>query len=144
MHHIMYMSKATVAVPEEELKEMLAQWRKYNEKEDITGMLLYSGDHFVQLIEGPAENLKKLFSRINQDNHHTNIIKLADGKITHRLFADWTMGFESVAEESLAGLKGYVNPVSTQFENSLPEQEEDSPVAILKQFAQNNIKNNSY
>jgi hypothetical protein len=87
----MYISKATVAVPEKELKEMLAQWRKNNEKEDITGMLLYSGDHFVQLIEGPVENLKKLFHKISQDYHHTSIIKLADGKITHRLFADWTM-----------------------------------------------------
>ncbi len=144
MHHIMYISKATVIVQEEELKEMLTQWRRNNQRDDITGMLLYSGDHYVQLIEGPAENLKKLFSKISQDYHHTNIIKLADGKITHRLFPDWTMGFQGVAEESLAGLAGYVNPVSAQFEDSLPEQEEDSPVTVLKQFAQYNIKNNTY
>ncbi len=144
MYHIMYISKATVVVPQDELIEMVVQWRRNNERDKITGMLLYSGDHYVQLIEGPVENLKKLFSKITQDYHHTDIIKLADGVITQRSFADWTMGFESVAEESLAGIKGYVNPVSAHFEDSLPEQEEDSPVTVLKQFAQHNIKNNTY
>lgn len=144
MHHIMYISKATIAVQEEELKEMLVQWRRNNERDNITGILLFSGDHYVQLIEGSAENLKKLFFKINHDYHHTNIIKLADGVITQRLFTDWSMGFQSVAEESLAGLKGYVNPVSAHFEDTLPGQEEDSPVTVLKQFVQHNIKNSNY
>ncbi|RDC64229.1 hypothetical protein [Adhaeribacter pallidiroseus] len=53
------------------------------------------------------------------------------------------MGFQSVAEESLAGIKGYVNPVSTHFEAKLPDPEENSPIAVLKQFVQYNIKNNA-
>ncbi|RDC64230.1 BLUF domain-containing protein [Adhaeribacter pallidiroseus] len=65
MHHIMYISKAIVAIPEEELKEMVVHWGQNNERDSITGMLLYSGDHYVQLIEGPVENLKKLFIKIN-------------------------------------------------------------------------------
>ncbi|PSR52622.1 blue light sensor protein [Adhaeribacter arboris] len=135
MHHIMYMSTALVLVQEEELTAMLTQYRRNNLRDNITGMLLYSGEHYVQLIEGAEEALRKLFAKICQDYHHTNLIKLADGSISQRVFENWSMGFRSVDEAALTGLKGYVNPESV----ALPHPEEESPVQVLQQFIQHNM-----
>jgi len=97
------MSTAIVQVGEEELKAMLIHWRQNNVRDQITGMLLYSGEHYIQLIEGAEEDLRRLFAKITQDYHHTNIIKLADGSISQRLFAEWTMGFCGGCRRSARG-----------------------------------------
>ncbi|QMU29153.1 BLUF domain-containing protein [Adhaeribacter radiodurans] len=77
----MYISTAVIHVQETELKQMLTQYRHNNERNHITGMLLYSGENCVQLIEGQEETLRQLLSKIVKDYHHTNLIKLANGPI---------------------------------------------------------------
>ncbi|WP_158267657.1 BLUF domain-containing protein [Adhaeribacter arboris] len=135
MHHIMYISTALVIVQEAELQEMLIQYRRNNLRDAITGLLLYSGEHYVQLIEGAEEDLRRLFAKISKDYHHTNLIKLADGAIRQRSFENWSMGFRSVNEQGLASLPGYLNPTRT----TLPHQPEESPVHVLQQFLQQDL-----
>jgi len=144
MHHIMYMSTAAVVVGENELKQMLVYYRGNNQQHDITGLLLYSGEHYVQLIEGKEADLRMLFTKIVKDYHHIDIIKLADGKISQRMFSDWSMGFKVVSEELFSTLSGYVNPYGHDFLHSLPEHNEDSPVEVLRQFAKRNLADISY
>ncbi|QNF33759.1 BLUF domain-containing protein [Adhaeribacter swui] len=134
----MYISTAVISVHEAELQEMLARFRRNNERDNITGMLLYSGEHYVQLIEGEEAALRKLYAKIEKDYLHTNIIKLADGQISHRLFKDWSMGFKGVTEAALTTLPGYINPASPVFLNQLPEPEE-SASSVLQQFVRNNM-----
>jgi len=140
MHHIMYLSTALVLVPEAELKAMLTRWRQNNSRDQITGMLLYSGEHYVQLIEGDEADLRSLYAKITKDYHHTHIITLADGPINQRSFENWSMGFRSVDEASLAGLKGYIHPDGVTF----PPYQEDSPVRVLQQFIQQDMAQDSY
>ncbi|RNI28174.1 BLUF domain-containing protein [Rufibacter immobilis] len=83
-------------------------------------MLLYSGEHFVQEIEGNEKNVQQLFAKILIDRHHTNIIKLADGPISQRLFCDWTMGFKTVAAEALLSFRGYVDPTQPESWSPFP------------------------
>lgn len=144
MHHIMYVSTATILVSEDDLRQMLFHYRRKNQQDAITGLLLYSGEHYVQLIEGAEKDLRRLFVKIAQDPLHRNLIKLADGKINARLFSDWTMGFEVISAEAFALFEGYVNPTKSNFLNSWPEREEDSPIAILRQFARHHLTGSNH
>lgn len=114
LHHLMYQSRATAPMGETELTQLLTQSRAFNAAHDITGILLYSQGNIIQLLEGPESNVRAVFARIVRDARHTNIIKLADGSIRQRLFAQWTMGFHTPTPIAFANLLGYINPQHTE------------------------------
>lgn len=140
MYHVMYVSTAAVPVSEAELKEMVSHFRRNNERDGITGLLLYSGDNYIQEIEGEEEAIKVLYDKIRNDFRHKNIITLADGEMHERLFSEWHMGFKVISKNELSHFKGYVNPMSNRFLDVLPNKEEESVITILKQFVEHNIK----
>ncbi|QNE39339.1 response regulator [Hymenobacter sp. NBH84] len=113
LHHLMYQSRATAPMGDAELTQLLTQSRAFNAAHDITGILLYSQGNIIQLLEGPEPNIRTVFARILRDARHTSIIKLADGPIRKRLFAQWTMGFRTAAPTDFANLLGYINPQHT-------------------------------
>lgn len=43
---------------------------------DVTGILLFNGSHFFQLLEGPEEQVKMIYRAICQDPRHYNIVEL--------------------------------------------------------------------
>ncbi|MDX5347860.1 MAG: BLUF domain-containing protein [Hymenobacteraceae bacterium] len=139
MYHIVYVSTAIAPMADEELELVLDQSRKNNSAQNITGMLLYSDEHFIQLLEGEADAVKAAFSRIEKDVRHYNIVKLADGPITQKSFSDWEMGFQIAPSSEIALKIGYTNPTTQAFFDALPEFEEESVVTVLKAFAENNM-----
>lgn len=90
---IIYFSSAIRVFEEKVLKELLEQSRRNNQRDGITGMLLYDSGTFIQYIEGPCEPLLACWERIKADPRHRGIIKVAEEPIEARLFADWSMGF---------------------------------------------------
>lgn len=62
-----------------------------NEKHGLTGLLLFTGDHFAQLLEGPEDTLSQMMWRIAQDARHTAIRKLFAKPLANRTVAQWTM-----------------------------------------------------
>lgn len=144
MHHIMYISTATVTVNEATLKEMLVIYRRNNLRNGITGLLLYSGDQYVQLIEGEEEAVHQLFSKIENDPLHKNLLKLADGPIQQRLFHEWSMGFKTVRKEDFSCFSSYIDPSKPDFLHTLQPQYEDSAILVLQQFVQQNLSDIHY
>ncbi|OUJ67764.1 BLUF domain-containing protein [Hymenobacter crusticola] len=96
--HVLYRSRATQAFDEEELSELLAEARAWNEKHGITGLLCYSDRQFVQLLEGKAHPIDLLYARIQRDPRHRQVTTLSTAHDAHRFFADWQMGFVTVDE----------------------------------------------
>ncbi|MFD2065354.1 BLUF domain-containing protein [Pontibacter silvestris] len=141
MYHIMYVSKATVPLDENKLKSMLSYYRKNTSYYNITGLLLYGKERYIQEIEGEKENVHKLFDKITKDYHHQNIIKLADGEIKDRLFSEWYMGFATTSKEEFSHYQNYVDPTEDAFFGFLPEKDEESVVTVLKHFVTHNILN---
>lgn len=62
-----------------------------NTKLGLTGLLLYTGDHFAQLIEGPGTALSDVMWRIAQDDRHTRMRKLATKPVSVRSCKEWAM-----------------------------------------------------
>lgn len=64
-----------------------------NEIADITGALLFTGQHFVESLEGPTAKVNDLMARIELDPRHTDIVVIDRRRVTSRAFARWAMAY---------------------------------------------------
>lgn len=90
LKRVVYVSEKT-NVSDTTLKDIIASSKKNNPEEDITGCLLSGTNSFLQLLEGPADFIDTLYSKISKDNRHGNVVTLCDEKIDQRLFLSWSM-----------------------------------------------------
>lgn len=95
---LVYTSTAAAPFRESALAQLLQQCRVLNAQRDVTGMLLYRDERFIQVLEGPADAVRTLATRIARDARHHGMRILLDEPIEVRRFADWTMGYRSLGE----------------------------------------------
>ncbi len=72
--------------------DLIATCRRNNARLNLTGMLHYNGDHFIQVIEGGRVEVSALYHAIARDPRHSNIILLSCEDVRERIFPDWSMG----------------------------------------------------
>lgn len=140
MHYLIYVSQATKPMSTAELSEILEKSRTYNDKDGITGLLVYKynpDDHrgnFMQLLEGPEEAVRSAFKRICDDKRHHTKIMLEDGVIAERNFADWSMGFKAVDQDTLREIMGFADLGDESFQNRAREGEVSGALELMKSF----------
>ncbi len=81
-----------------ELNAICAKARKVNSSIGVTGILLYKGGRFLQVLEGNGIVLKKLYEKIASDPRHCNLERLAVVESNLRLFDSWSMGLLNLDE----------------------------------------------
>ena len=92
IHRLIYKSTATAeVVSNDTLRELESESAAANAEKGITGLLVLSGNVFVQVLEGPAEELTALFGRIMQDPRHHDVTLITFQAVVERCFNDWTM-----------------------------------------------------
>ena len=74
------------------IEEILAQSRQGNPGQGITGILCYGGGIFLQAIEGGRNAVNALYSHIQRDPRHNDVVLLLYEEIRERRFSGWTMG----------------------------------------------------
>lgn len=74
-----------------EMVEFLETFQQCNEQQDITGMLAFSNDGFLQVLEGSSERVNALYQRIANDPRHHQVSLIAFSEVVEREFADWSM-----------------------------------------------------
>ncbi|MGE0440218.1 MAG: BLUF domain-containing protein [Gemmatimonadales bacterium] len=95
---IVYVSTATVRWTAAALLELLHASRRKNQLHGVTGLLGHNDGTFLQLVEGPAAQVRLLLDRIRQDPRHEDVSVLVERAVPHRYFPDWSMGFQEVEE----------------------------------------------
>jgi len=96
LFHLIYVSTAVSPRTLEDNALVLAQARRRNKRDDITGMLLYKNGYYMQVLEGDEEKVMDVFAVIKKDIRHHSVDVLRTEYIQHRDFPDWTMGFTDV------------------------------------------------
>jgi len=110
MFFLIYVSSATRLFSDEELVDLLEKARRNNESLGITGMLLYKDGNFMQMLEGPRENVLALMEKIKNDPRHSGVLVMIQEETTKREFDDWAMGFRKIGgEEEMANVPGYTD-----------------------------------
>lgn len=93
MHLIAYTS--TSLIPHDEVQtqidHIVATAKYKNKKLDITGVLFFLNDCFLQIIEGDEENLNQLMRSIQNDSRHKDIDIVIDSAVEKRGFSQWNM-----------------------------------------------------
>ena len=89
---LIYKSIATAeVVSNQALRELEQQSVAENAQRDITGLLVLTGNVFVQVLEGDTREITSLFSKIACDNRHRAVELLSVQAVVGRLFRDWSM-----------------------------------------------------
>ena len=72
-----------------------------NRDRGITGLLLLSGECFLQVLEGPSSKVNSLYLEISKDERHTNLQLLSFEQVNQQYFENWAMHVIDLHELSL-------------------------------------------
>lgn len=75
----------------ETLDTILGTSRRNNARDHVSGALVISDRHFLQVLEGERSVIAACFLRIIQDPRHREIQVISAGDQKQRLFHEWTM-----------------------------------------------------
>ena len=104
MHAIAYVSAASWNLLDEQVQHIVAESRRLNALNGITGVLLYCDGNFMQYLEGEEDAVVETFARIRASECHYQINELMNQPILEREFADWTMGFSMPSPDEFVEL----------------------------------------
>lgn len=107
MIYLIYVSSAVKSFTKAELLELLVQSREKNLRLGITGMLLYEGGNFMQVLEGDASAVRQVYDSIVRDPRHQGIILVDEDTLAERQFGDWSMGFRNLDDAEAQATPGF-------------------------------------
>jgi hypothetical protein len=62
-----------------------------NARDGLTGLLVYTPSHFIQVLEGDPAALRSTLARIEKDVRHSDLRIVDDDEVESREFAAWAM-----------------------------------------------------
>ena len=89
---LMYASRANEPVRQDSLQAIMKKSTQNNPDIGVTGVLCFSGEIFLQVLEGGRLQVSALYNRIAQDPRHRDVVLLSYEEIEERSFAGWAMG----------------------------------------------------
>lgn len=92
MIRLLYFSQSKDVKSDEEVQSILQSSRRNNAALDITGVLVYGGGLFMQVLEGPQQAVLRLYVKILDDRRHSNIQIIHITITDKRIFEGWSMG----------------------------------------------------
>jgi hypothetical protein len=96
MLSMVYVSSATHALDESKLADLLRVAQENNRRIDVTGLLLYKGGNFMQVLEGADQAVLDVYDKISRDPRHHGALPLLREQITERRFPNWSMSLKNV------------------------------------------------
>ena len=93
----LYISTAP-SLSREDVDSILASSQRNNPARGVTGLLLYNGRNFLQLLEGEESELVSLMMKISHDPRHTGISMIDRKMVQIRACPDWAMRRVMIAD----------------------------------------------
>ncbi len=109
MIQLSYISSVAQPMTTAELVDLLQTCLANNQRDGLTGMLLYGNEVFLQTLEGEEAAVDTLYGKILQDPRHSNVKSLTRRPIETRQYSDWNMGFKRVDDEDLTHVDGLID-----------------------------------
>lgn len=86
-----YTSLARLDLDSSDLEQIHRTARELNALDGITGLLVFNGTHFLQIVEGAQDAIEDLVQRLRQDPRHSGFEVRDKHGIGARSFPDWSM-----------------------------------------------------
>ncbi len=98
-----YTSWARPGFSEADLDGILRSARTNNPLDGITGLLIFNGGAFLQILEGAESAVDDMSQRLRTDPRHFNMFVRAEQFIDGRAFPDWGMAYLRVDDGEFVG-----------------------------------------
>ena len=86
-----YTSLARLDLQSDDIEAIHRTARELNALEGITGLLIFNGTHFLQIIEGAPNAIDDLVERLRRDPRHNGLEIREERMVDSRSFPDWSM-----------------------------------------------------
>lgn len=108
MKSILYLSEVTEVFSDNDIDELVSLSASKNKQLGVTGYLSFSGNRFVQYLEGESPVVIELLDTIRNDPRHRFINEIELNYQTERMFSSWSMRLITQKELTSVNLPNYV------------------------------------
>jgi hypothetical protein len=91
LHSLIYKSHCKDLANWDLVNSIVTSSTRNNPENDITGVLVATETHFLQVLEGEFGTLNSTFERIARDTRHDTVQLIRFTEIKERQFSDWAM-----------------------------------------------------
>lgn len=138
---LIYRSHISDFVPVKALPGMVDAASLFNASHDITGILLFNGTHFFQLLEGPEQSVLAIYHRICSDPRHHNVVELMRDYAPFRRFGNTGMELFDLREhDSSLVLQAVLDKGTSKYQLTY----DDRALKFLRTFVESREKENYY
>ncbi len=89
---LIYSSRSTGIGPED-VESILLGAREFNSRANVTGLLCFSAERFLQCLEGSRSAVNDIYRKILCDRRHEGAEILRYEEVQHRDFPGWSMAY---------------------------------------------------
>ena len=107
MHHgehiilrLTYISRYDTDNPKGEVTRILTQAQQNNERNGITGALVFNHNYFLQSIEGARPVINELLRKLVKDNRHHSLQVIECREVELRHWSKWSMKYLIPSDEN--------------------------------------------
>ena len=93
LRQVAYVSRVSPMMSPAAERQLMGVANRNNRRSGLTGVLVTSGAHYLQVLEGPCAALDTLLPKVSADHRHYAIRVLFDRPITFRAYSNWSMGY---------------------------------------------------
>ena len=88
---VTYTSLARHDLRSSDLEDIHRSARERNARDDVTGLMVFNGTHFLQIVEGSEAAIGALVERVRKDPRHTGFEIRDRQKVAARGFPGWPL-----------------------------------------------------
>jgi Sensors of blue-light using FAD len=137
MLSLIYVSTSIKLLSDQELLDILKVSRENNDSSEITGLLLYKGGNFMQVLEGADETVIALYEKIKIDPRHKDVSIISKEQIQSRQFSEWGMAFQNLDNTEIKNEPGYSQFLHDEFTAEVYEKNPLRAYIMLLTFRNN-------
>ena len=99
MLQLIYFSTAQLGLDPQELEKILVSAIAYNQSKGVTGLLLFNGLNFLQILEGVPEDVDELYRKISADPRHSGLRLIRRQEINALSYPQWGMKLKEISAD---------------------------------------------
>jgi hypothetical protein len=100
LFRLIYSSRVARQVRFADVEAIVQKATPRNTSQGLTGILVYTPSHFLQVLEGEEAKVRTVLARITLDPRHSEVRVIDAQPVAERKFASWAMVARQVAGTS--------------------------------------------
>jgi len=103
LFRIVYVSTARPGLTDSDMESLINMSQSSNDERYITGYLVHNGATFMQLLEGPFNEVDEVYGLILRDRRHTGVVRITAEWAERRVCPNWSMNYFRVDRHGSVG-----------------------------------------